>query len=161
MVERVPGLVAGTAAEVPGGDDGDAREGGRQPGDEPLRPRDERDVRHHDDEVVRPPDHPVGGAVEELRRSAPVVVGQPRGVLEVEPPGDVRRRRQFVDRILGCSRGEPPESVRVGPWSVGDEHSDVDLQTDRPLGLGRDQFGRFTLARPGTVHSVDRDPRAP
>ena len=31
VIERVSGLLAGTAAEVPGGDDGDAREGRRTP----------------------------------------------------------------------------------------------------------------------------------
>ena len=160
VVERALGLVTGAATEVSGRDDGDARERGRQPRNEPLSLRYEGDIRHDDDDVVRPLDHPVRGTIEELRRSAPVVIGEPCGPLEIEPPGDVRGRRQFVDCVFGRPRGELPELVGVGPGRVGDEHPDVDLQIDRSLALGRYQFGCLASARPGIVHLDESYPQA-
>jgi len=74
----------------------------------------------------------VGRAVEELGGAAPVVVGEACRLEEVEPPGDVRRRREFVDGVLGRPGRERPESVRVGGRRVGDEHPDVDAQVGRP-----------------------------
>jgi hypothetical protein len=140
-------------------DDDDARQRRRQPGDEPLPARDERGVRHHHHDVVGALDHAVGGAVEELGRPARVVVGQSGRFLEGEPPGDVRRGRQFVDRVLGRTRGKGPEPVVVGTGGTGDEEPDVDLQTGRTLALGRGQLGVLTSVRSGATHETHASPR--
>ncbi len=136
VLERASRFVAGRTAEGVRRDDRDARERRRQSGDEPLRARDERNVRHDEDEVVRPLDHLVCGAVEELRGPSPVIVCERDRVLEVEPPGNVRDRREFVDRIFGSLRRKRLEPARVGSRCVRDQHPHVDLQPGRPLALG-------------------------
>jgi hypothetical protein len=57
-------------------------------------------------------------------------------IIEIEPPGDVRRGRQFVDGVRGRLRGERLEASGVGSRPVGDEHPDVDPAVGRPLALG-------------------------
>ena len=160
VVERAPGLVAGSATEVPSRNDGDARKRRRQARDEPLPARYEGDIRHNDDHIVRPLNHPMSGTVEELRRPAPVMVGELCGAFEIELPGDIRGRRQFVDCVLGRPCGERSEPVRVCPGRVGDEYPDIDLQIASTLALGCHQFGSLASARSRIIHSNDCSPRA-
>ena len=122
-----------------------------------LRPADARRRPARDDgPVVRPLDHPVGRAVEELREAAGVVVGEAGELFGVEAPFRVRCCLELADRVGGHPFGERAEVASVGPeeWAMNTPTSTCSPVVAPPSGVvtsascrGGGSAGPMTSAR--------------